>query len=197
MSARSFPADILFEQRLLSCAGFYAGALDGKYGPATRAAEAASNAAFETIKASDGAFDPRSEMNIVTLLPAMQKKARAILHVARDFDPTLHVAILSGTRTYAEQNALFEKNPKVTNARGGQSNHNFGIAMDIGIFKGAEYLTEEKPYVDFAALVKARVAGVEWGGGWPKFRDTPHYQLALALNLDQVRAHFNAGKPFT
>lgn len=51
----------------------------------------------------------------------------------------------SGLRTYEEQNALYAQGRtapgnKVTNAKGGFSNHNFGIAFDIGIFEGAKYL---------------------------------------------------------
>jgi len=34
-------------------------------------------------------------------------------------------------RTIAEQDALFKQRPKVTNAKGGQSIHNYGLAFDI------------------------------------------------------------------
>ncbi len=34
-------------------------------------------------------------------------------------------------RTIEEQNELYNKRPKVTNARGGQSIHNYGLAFDI------------------------------------------------------------------
>ena len=34
-------------------------------------------------------------------------------------------------RTFAEQDALFLKRPKVKNAKGGQSYHNYGLAFDI------------------------------------------------------------------
>lgn len=36
-------------------------------------------------------------------------------------------------RTFKEQDELFKKRPKVTNARGGQSYHNYGLAVDIVI----------------------------------------------------------------
>ena len=73
----------------------------------------------------------------MTLLPAAQIKAREFKSSVAG-EP-LTYRILSGTRTYAEQNALFNKRPKVTKARGGQSNHNFGIAWDIGIFENGKY----------------------------------------------------------
>lgn len=34
-------------------------------------------------------------------------------------------------RTFAEQDALFLKKPKVTNAKAGQSYHNYGLAFDV------------------------------------------------------------------
>ena len=38
-------------------------------------------------------------------------------------------------RSVEEQNKLFAQRPKVTNARGGQSIHNYGFAFDIVILK--------------------------------------------------------------
>jgi len=96
---------------------------------------------------------------------------------------------------------LFAKRPKVTNARGGQSNHNFGIAWDVGIFENGKYYTgdtkkEDKAYVELGALIKANVPGLEWGGDWKKFTDKPHYQLATGKSEKQVRALLENGKAY-
>ncbi len=68
-------------------------------------------------------------------------------------DEGINARIISGTRTYEEQNALFRQGrwgnppPIVTNAKGGKSNHNFGIAWDIEIFsEDGRYFTEFAPY---------------------------------------------------
>ncbi len=203
MSARLFPDDLRFEQRLLKSAGFYKGRIDGLYGPLTAKAEDEASIAYARTRKTLGEFDARSEKNIATLMPAMQMAARKILAVARAREALtgLRCVVLSGTRTYAEQDRLFAKRPKVTNARGGQSNHNFGIAIDVGLFKGAKYLTgatkaETKAYADLGAAVKAAVHGVEWGGDWKSFVDMPHYQLATGKTLAQVRGLFEAGKAF-
>src|SRR5688572_8244426 len=81
---------------------------------------------------ADLTFDERSERNLKTLLPPVQALARLFL---RTVQPAMQrkgvvVRIISGTRTYAEQDALYAKGrtrpgPKVTNAQGGFSNHNF------------------------------------------------------------------------
>ena len=203
MSFQFFPQDILFEQRLLSCGGFNPGKLDGKYGDKTRAAELAAYGSYCAIQAQLGACDPRSEKNIQTLLPEMQKQARMIYNVGKKLQATtgLTCVILSGTRTYAEQNVLVKIRPKVTNAGPGQSWHNFGMAIDIGLFKGPKYLTganaaENKAYRDFAFAVKRDVHDIEAGIDWASFPDAPHYQYATGKTLSQVRKLFEAGASF-
>ena len=63
----------------------------------------------------------------------------------------------------------------MTYARGGQSNHNFGIAFDIGVFEGTKYLTESDKYK--AVGVLGMDLGLEWGGNWKTIVDQPHFQL--------------------
>jgi len=195
MSARLFPDDILFLQRFLSCGGFYAGALDGLYGSQTAAAEAACDDAAERIAAAEGRFDPRSEGHIAGLQIAAQPLARRSLAALRAAGHS--AKIISGTRTYAQQNALYRQGRTtagniVTNAKGGQSWHNFGLAWDIGLFRDGAYLTASAPYE--AASDVAKIAGLEWGGDWISFKDTPHYQLATGGRpVSAARKAFEAG----
>jgi peptidoglycan L-alanyl-D-glutamate endopeptidase CwlK len=216
MSAKLSSTDILFAQRILACGGFYKGKLDGDYGPLTRKAEEAADAEYRSLIVGNG-FDRRSEKNIATLLPDMQVKARAIMNIAARMQKKTGIScvILSGTRTYAEQNALYgrgrniktEKDSKgrtvkvsvVTNALAGSSNHNFGIALDVGLFKDGRYLTgagkgDDQAYRELAAEVKKTVTKIAWGGDWRRFKDLPHYELSLGLTLAQVRAQFEKGK---
>lgn len=128
-----------------------------------------------------GALEPvdaRSEKIIETLLPEVQPFARALVHKAKANGVT--IKILSGLRTYDEQNALYAQGRtapgnKITNAKGGFSNHNFGIAFDIGVFEGAKYLGDSPKYK--AVGVLGMELGLEWGGNWKTFVDQPHYQL--------------------
>lgn len=199
MSAQLFHADILFAQRLFAAAGLYHGTLDGRWGPQTSAAEAALDTFFaETAKAL-GTFDQRTEANIATLLPKAQVMARKFMAAATAMP--FQVKILSGTRSYAEQDALFAKRPKVTKARGGQSNHNFGIAWDVGVFVNGHYYTgatkaEEQAYIDLAKAVLPKVAGVDWGGNWRTIVDRPHYELSTGKTVAQCRALLESGKAY-
>ena len=122
--------------------------------------------------------DQRSEQNIATLLPPVQPLARGLIAAAAAAG--IAIKIISGTRTYEEQNALYEQGRStpgriVTNARGGYSNHNFGIAFDIGVFEGGRYLDESPAYKTVGALGKQ--LGLEWGGDWQSIQDEPHFEL--------------------
>jgi peptidoglycan L-alanyl-D-glutamate endopeptidase CwlK len=98
-------------------------------------------------------------------------------------------------RTFAEQDTLYAQGRTklfdskgnrlgiVTKAKGGQSLHNYGLALDIVLIvdnKSAswnqvlDYDKDGKP--DWMEAVKIfKSNGWEWGGDW-KFKDSPHFQ---------------------
>ncbi len=163
---------------------------DGRPGPQTWGAiyqsivrpQANPHVAFTASK--DQAND-RSERVIATLLPHVRPYARALFFKARELDITIN--IISGIRTFAEQDRLYAKGrtapgAKVTNARGGYSNHNFGLAFDVGIYSGNRYLPESPLYKAVGAL--GMELGLEWGGNWKTIVDQPHFQLRPAWAAD-------------
>ena len=130
-----------------------------------------------SLQASDR-VDDRSEKVIATLLPEVQPYARALVTKAAQHGIT--IKIISGLRTYEEQNELFAQGRTkpgrmVTKARAGFSNHNFGIAFDIGVFEGTKYLDESPKYK--AVGILGMDLGLEWGGSWKTIVDQPHFQL--------------------
>ena len=95
--------------------------------------------------------DQRSGKNIETLHPAVRPKAWEFMQKASEYlkenHPNVQVKIISGTRSYEEQDELYQQGRRkpgrvVTNAPGGFSNHNFGIAFDVGLFRSGHYLEE-------------------------------------------------------
>jgi peptidoglycan L-alanyl-D-glutamate endopeptidase CwlK len=131
------------------------------------------------------AVDARSEKNVASLLPEVQPFARALVQKAALNG--IRIKIISGLRTYAEQDELYARGrtkpgPKVTNARGGFSNHNFGIAFDVGVFEGSKYLPESVKYKAVGPL--GTDLGLEWGGNWKTIVDQPHFQLRPRWALD-------------
>ena len=130
------------------------------------------------LTATSDKVDDRSEKVIATLLPEVQPSARAL--VTKAGADGITIKVISGLRTYDEQNDLYAQGRTkpgkiVTNARGGRSNHNFGIAFDIGVFEGGQYLDESPKYK--AVGVLGMDLGLEWGGNWKTIQDEPHFQL--------------------
>ncbi len=200
MSARLFPDDVLFFQRLLRSEGLYTYELDGIWGPFTEKASNEFEAQADLLKMEIMEFDFRTEKNIRTLALSAQKESRVFMK--KIVAAGVKAKIISGSRTYAEQNQLFRQGrygnpgPIVTNVRGGRSNHNFGIAWDIGIFtETGGYVTEGAAYDRAAEAGMAET--IEWGGDWVSFVDKPHYQLKLGVSLAQIREKFETGESFT
>lgn len=145
--------------------------------------------------------DDRSEKNIATLLPQVRPYARALVRLAKEHGIT--VKIISGTRTAAEQNALYAQGRTkpgniVTNAKAGQSNHNHGIAFDIAVWRGSIVVWDGPEYDACGAIGKS--LGLDWGGSWTSFKDKPHYQLrptwANGMSESAMLKEFRAGKKF-
>lgn len=187
-----------FWQRALRLAGYYTGSIDGIKGPKQTAAEKQWDDAVAEGKSKYGTFDERTERNLETLLPVVQNYARKWLKekaMPWAAENGLVLKLIQGTRSYGEQDALYaqgrtKKGAKVTNARGGYSNHNFCIAFDIGLFKGGSYLESDTQYVK---LHKAcgHPEQFEWGGNWTSPVDTPHYQYAKwGKTTSAIRAIF-------
>jgi peptidoglycan L-alanyl-D-glutamate endopeptidase CwlK len=178
---------------------------DGLAGPQTWSAiyQAVVGKAVPATPKFAGAVDARSEKVIATLQAEVAPYARML--VQRALAAGVVTRIIAGLRTYAEQDALFAQGRtrpgrKVTNAKGGESNHNFGIAFDVGVFEGAVYLGESPRYDVVGAL--GQEIGLEWGGHWSSMADKPHFQLrpgwaakmSEAEMLSQLRDRVKAGK---
>lgn len=157
---------------------------DGKFGPKSRAALEVLilSAQVQPVAApapdAENPVDARSEANIRTLNPKVQPLARALIRDATANG--IKIVVTSGTRTYAEQDALFEQGRTkpgqiVTNARAGYSNHNFGVAFDVTIFDGAQPVWESPKYKTVGKLGKS--LGLTWGGDWQSISDEPHFEL--------------------
>lgn len=157
---------------------------DGSFGPITaetyqRLKTAPPDSAWPPAapEPPSGDVDPRSAATIATLHPRVQPYAWKLIALAAANG--IQIKAISGLRSYAEQNALYEQGrskpgPIVTNARGGYSSHNFGTAFDIGIFKGAQYVPESSDYAVVGKLGKS--IGLAWGGDWSS-PDEPHHYL--------------------
>lgn len=174
--------------------------VDGKAGVKTWAAISDAILVPQAPPITTLTFDDRTEKNLATLSPTTREVARLFLRQVREAG--INAKIIDGTRTYEEQDAKYEQGRSkpgeiVTNARGGYSWHNFGVAFDIGIFDSeGKYLEESKLYADAGKI--GRELGLEWGGDWKgRLVDEPHYQYnPNRYSLATAREKHNAGEAF-
>lgn len=120
----------------------------------------------------------------------------------------IEVRIVQGFRSFAEQDALYAQGRTipghiVTKARGGQSPHNFGLAVDFCIhhkdgtvsFDMHEGL-DENGISDWNRVVNEfKKFFFEWGGDWKgNLKDNDHVQLLFGYSLVKLLELYNSAK---
>ena len=103
-------------------------------------------------------------------------------------------------RTIQEQNDLYaigrtKPGKIVTNAKGGQSYHNWGLSCDFCLLHKDGSISwnmhedlDKDGIADWMEVVKIfEKYGWEWGGKW-KFKDTPHFQKTFGKSLNDLKA---------
>jgi peptidoglycan L-alanyl-D-glutamate endopeptidase CwlK len=133
--------------------------------------------------------------------PALVEKIEAMDQVL--LSAQIQIRVVQAFRTYAEQDAIYDQGrttpgPIVTEAIGGYSNHNFGMAVDCmpDLVWGEPWTPDpdgnDMHYAKMVAAAEAQglVAGAEW-----HHKDMPHFQLAEmpATPTDAMRRDFAVG----
>jgi len=135
-----------------------------------------------------------SQNRLTKVHPRLAKGVTAIIDALAAQGITIEV--VQGLRTFAEQDALFAQGRTkpgqvVTQARGGQSNHNYGLAVDLCPFvDGKPQWNDNQGFIRIGA--EAVKQGLQWGGDWKKFIDKPHVQIG-GLTVAQCSALFKKG----
>ena len=136
-----------------------------------------------------------SENRLKKIHPELASRIRTV--VAALAQSGINIEIVQGLRTFAEQDDLFrqgrtKKGLVVTNARGGQSNHNYGLAVDVVPFVNGKPNWNAPNSIWMAIGQEGGKLGLEWGGNWKKFIDKPHLQLP-GLSIKQCLTLFRKG----
>lgn len=130
-------------------------------------------------------IDATSQARIKLLHPNVREEVARLVNEANAKLPSnVQIRIVQGLRTFAEQDALYKQKPKVTNAKGGQSIHNYGLAIDFCLLiDGKEISWDTKKdrdndkVADWMEVVLVFLrAGWDWGGNWRTFKDLPHLE---------------------
>jgi peptidoglycan L-alanyl-D-glutamate endopeptidase CwlK len=143
-------------------------------------------------------MDQISETRINLLHPKVREEVRDLVNKA-NAALTSHsqIRIVQGLRTFEEQDALYLKRPKVTNAKGGQSYHNYGLAIDFCLIIDGKEVSwnttkdfDGDKIADWLEVVQIFVkAGWYWGKA---FNDLPHLEKTFGLNWKDMLKKYKA-----
>ncbi|MEY8758441.1 M15 family metallopeptidase [Chryseobacterium tongliaoense] len=99
------------------------------------------------------------------------------------------IRVTQGLRSFEEQEKLYAlgritKDKKVTNAKAGQSIHNYGLAVDICLITDGKAVSwdnakdwDNDGIADWYECVKIFAKyGWDWGGNWKTLKDLPHFE---------------------
>lgn len=135
-------------------------------------------------------MDKVTKERIEKLHPSVRAEVKKIIDECdKALTGRAKVRISQGLRTFQEQTDLFaigrtKPGKKVTDAKAGQSIHNYGLAVDIVLIideKTASWDTKADwdgdkiaDWQECVAIFKAN--GWDWGGNWTSFKDMPHFE---------------------
>ena len=132
--------------------------------------------------------------------PIIRKELEALYIECNNLLPKgVRLRFSSVFRSVTEQNALFNQRPKVTNARGGQSIHQYGLAFDVvilldkdlnGTFEAIDWDINSKYFKRVVAFFKSK--GYSHGGDW-KWKDFPHFEKPFGLTWQQLKSRVDIG----
>lgn len=149
--------------------------------------------------------DKISADRVAKLHPKVRDEVRdTIAQIEKGFPEHLAVRIVQGLRTIQEQNDLYAQGrtkpgPRVTNAKGGKSFHNYGLAIDFCILINGKEISwdlkadrDKDGVSEWQEVVKAFEAkGWFWGGLFSSIKDYPHLEKSHGYTVSQLLAKYN------
>ena len=149
-------------------------------------------------------MNPKIEL----LHPVLRNQAQSLYEEAnRRLTGRANMLIVSTLRTFAEQDELYAQGrtkpgKRITNAKGGQSLHNYGVAIDFALIIDGKTASWEdlKDFdgdrkADWMEIVEVfEQAGWEWGGRWKSFTDKPHLQKTFGNDWRTLLKRTQDGK---
>jgi peptidoglycan L-alanyl-D-glutamate endopeptidase CwlK len=132
-----------------------------------------------------------SSRSLEDLLPAV--KAKALAHLAACKDAGIDLLIYCTYRDLESQAALYAQGRTkpgkvVTNAKAGESYHNWRVAYDcVPLVGGKPAWGDTDLYLKVGQL--GEYVGLEWSGRWSgKLKETAHFQYTGKLSLRDLAA---------
>lgn len=138
------------------------------------------------------------------LHPEVEATAEALQQKAAE--KGIKIRFTDGFRSFEAQDKLYAQGRTapgniITYAKGGESYHNYGLAVDYaielengGVTWDLEYDGNGNGEPDwFEVGEMGKALGFTWGGDWENFKDYPHLQMDYGLSLDDLQNGYYPG----
>lgn len=143
-------------------------------------------------------METKSIQRLNQLHPICRDKAIDAYNEAVKATPVgVHPFVDQTLRTFAESEKLYAQGrttpgPIVTQAKAGQSWHNYGLALDFHLqINGKDVWNEKHPgWLTVVNIFKKY--GFSWGGDWKSFKDYPHLEYKGNQTLASLQAKYKA-----
>ncbi len=192
-------ANVKAVQKLLNSRGYPPLKPDGWYGPLTKNT-------VRKFQTDNGLYpteivDPRTRQKLFNPHPKDNFESRPssnelsslqphVAALAKKFliltqENHLDVQIYTAFRSWDEEDRLYAQGrwasgQIVTNARGGDSYHNWGLAFDAAPYVKGKISNDTSAFKRMGAL--GEQVGLQWGGTFRSLVDYPHFQYTFGLN---------------
>lgn len=141
-------------------------------------------------------------ISLVGMHPFVKKKAEELLVNANNRLKHHKMILTQAHRTNKQQDEIYAQGRTrpgdiVTNAKGGQSTHNYGLAIDFALLTPDGKKAVWDTYSDFdkdgkpdwsEVVEEAKKLGFTWGGDWKSFVDKPHLEMTAGLTIKDLQA---------
>jgi len=154
-------------------------------------------------------MDSQSQRELNTLHPKIRQAAfNAWAEAQAAMHSNVQIIVTQGIRSFEESDRLYalgrtikgdNASPEhpmgdiVTNAPGGSSPHNYGLAWDFEMITNGKVDWVVGPiWLQVVAIVKKH--GFAWGGDFKSIKDCPHFENWCGYKWRDLRAMHEAGK---
>jgi RHS repeat-associated protein len=133
-------------------------------------------------------WDPVTDQRISQLDPRVQQPATNFINNTES-ELNVQLRVVQGYRSIDEQNKLYAQGRtapgnKVTNAKGGESYHNYGLAVDVVRMENGQPNWKQPITEDIANIGIQQ--GFSWGGSWNSFKDYPHFEMPFGQSIKNL-----------
>ena len=128
--------------------------------------------------------------DINELLPEVKNRVEHFIALCEDNH--IDLLITSTYRDFESQDALYAQGRTtkgfiVTNAKAGESYHNYRCAVDVVPLVGGKPLWDTNNPIWESVAMLGKQAGLEWAGDWKSFKEMAHFQYTGGLTIAQLK----------